>query len=277
MLTGLRSRKHIAPFDLVQPRSIEECCALLSGSGRLAFMAGGLDLIDRMKTGEAFDTVMSLSRVAGLSGIRRDDGAVVIGATTTHATIAQSDIVLESLPGLSQIWMQIGNPRVRLAGTIGGNLMSAQPHYDAMPALLALGADATLAGPSGRRRIPLADLTDSKELLVDIRLPGLGLSLIADRSLHPALAVYLGAELDGGIVRHVRIAIGGCYARAAVFVLPVQDMPAASVGAEGANLARDLVKGLPEPLSDGLASASYRLRMIEVLTRRLLVRLGHRS
>ena len=34
-------------------------------------------------------------------------------------------------------------------------------------------------------------------------------------------------------------------------------------------------RDLPEPLTDGFASARYRRRMIEVLTRRSLIRLGH--
>ena len=61
MLTGLRSRKHIAPFDLVRPTSIDACLSWLSRGPRIGLMAGGLDLIDRMKFGQPFDTIVSLS------------------------------------------------------------------------------------------------------------------------------------------------------------------------------------------------------------------------
>ena len=54
MLTGLRSRKHIAPFDLVRPTSIDACLSWLSRGPRIGLMAGGLDLIDRMKFGQAY-------------------------------------------------------------------------------------------------------------------------------------------------------------------------------------------------------------------------------
>lgn len=237
-------------------------------------MAGGLDLIDRMKNGEAFDRIISLSRVAGLSNIRVDGGTIVIGASATHAAIARSAVLTEHLPDLARFWSLIANPRIRYAGTIGGNLMSGQPHYDSMPALLALGATAATADGSGRREIALPDLGGSQALLTDIRVPFAGRRLIADRSLHPALAVYVGACIAGEKISELRVAIGGAYSRAVAFALPAEDVSPSAVGAVSATLARDFVARLPEPASDGLASASYRLRMIEVLTRRLLVRLG---
>lgn len=277
MLTGLRSRKHIAPFDLVQPGSIEECCAHLARPGRAALMAGGVDLIDRMKSGETFDRVVSLSRIAGLSDIRIEGDTIVIGALATHAMIAQSALIAEHFPDLSQFWAQIANPRIRYAGTIGGNLMSAQPHYDAMPALLALNATVTMADMLGRHQVALSDLANRKALLADVRVPFESRRLLAERSLHPAVAVYAGARIKGDLLSDLRIAIGGAYAQACVFALPVQETSPAFIVGDAAKLAQDMVAGLPEPLDDGLASASYRRRMIEVLTRRLLVRLGNRA
>ena len=55
------------------------------------------------------------------------------------------------IPDLATLWREIANPRVRHTGTVGGNIMSRQPHYDAMPALMALGATATIADPGDRR------------------------------------------------------------------------------------------------------------------------------
>src|SRR5882757_7793357 len=142
MLVGLRSRKHISPFELVRPASLEEACRALSAPGRSAVMAGGLDLIDRLKHGEAIDRVIHLAGVRELSAIRRDGDAISIGALTTHAEIVGDSLLARLLPDFPAIWRGIANPRVRHTGTLGGNLMSAQPHYDAGPALLALGASA---------------------------------------------------------------------------------------------------------------------------------------
>src|SRR5476649_2491832 len=142
MLLGLRSRKHIPSFDLVRPANVEEACRALAMSGRSVVMAGGLDLIDRLKGGESADRIIHLAGVRELSGIRRDGDAISIGALTTHAQLAHSAMLADVLPDFPAIWRTIANPRVRFVGTLGGNLMSAAPHYDAWPALLALGADA---------------------------------------------------------------------------------------------------------------------------------------
>ena len=138
MLVGLRSRKHIPAFELIRPVSVEQLCRAVSEPGRVAVMAGGLDLIDRLKGGEPVDRIVHLAGVRELSGIRRD-GEISIGALTTHAQLADSDC-WPICCRIFRIWRSIANPRVRLAGTLGGNLMPAAPHYDAWPALLALGA-----------------------------------------------------------------------------------------------------------------------------------------
>jgi carbon-monoxide dehydrogenase medium subunit len=275
VLIGLRSRKHIAPFDVLRPTSIGECLLYLSGGERIALMAGGLDLIDRMKAGEVFDTLVVLSGIPELKGIRDNGDSVTVGALTTHATFAENTIVAEKLPDIAKLWREIANPRVRQTGTIGGNLVSALPHYDAMPALLALGATATIAdATSGLRTVSLNELPVGEMLLVNVGIPASSMRLVADRSLHPHVSVYAGAKIASGNVTDLRVAIGGAYARSRVVTVPTEELSQSSLGTRAATIARTVVEALPEPLTDGFASSRYRLRMIEVLTRRLLVRLG---
>ena len=275
MLIGLRSRKHITPFDVVRPTSIDECLSCWSEGKRVALIAGGLDLIDRMKTGKVFDTVLALSGIPALKAMEFREDRITIGAMTTHAMLAEAPLIVERLPDLAKLWREIANPRVRLTGTIGGNLMSALPHYDAMPALLALGATATFAdGRSGVQSVPLNELPVGNALLVNVAVPASSMRLVADRSLHPHVSVYAGAQIVSNNVLSLRVAIGGAYAHPQVIALPVEDLSQSSLGIQAAQFARMVVDPLPEPLTDGFASSRYRLRMIEVLTRRLLVRLG---
>lgn len=280
-LVGLRSRKHIVPFDLMRPTTVEEACAAMREGPRAAFMAGGIDLIDRMKSGEAFDRVVFLDRLAALHGIRRANGKIVIGALTTHADIAHSEVLADAVPDLPALWCGIANPRVRHAGTIGGNLMSGLPHYDAAPALLALAAEATLSGGAGGPRAVAIDaLPDHRGALLESiafdEAPAL--HLIADRSLHPTLSIYLGARSSAqGEVHAARIAVGCAYARPVAVDLPVAGKPLQTCATDAADLARAVAGELPAPIEDGLASQQYRRRMIEVLVRRLLVRLGARA
>jgi carbon-monoxide dehydrogenase medium subunit len=281
MLVGLRSRKHIPSFDLVQPASVEEACRALAAPGRTVVMAGGLDLIDRLKGGEAVDRIVHLAGVRELAGIRRDGDKITIGALTTHAQLAHSKMLADLIPDFPVIWRTIANPRVRLAGTLGGNLMSAAPHYDAGPALLALGADAVVFDRSGAPAVVELPALRGRDgiLLGQVRIGGAAVRrrLLADRSLHPIVSVYLGASIDHGKVRSARIVAGCAHAQAVMAELPVAGAAVAMLGSDAGDLARTVAGSLPEPIGDGLASGPYRRRMIEVLARRLLIKLGSQS
>lgn len=277
MPVGLRSRKHIMPFDLVQPTTAVEACAAMSAVGRNVYMAGGLDLIDRMKRGEAFDRVVRLDAIAAMHGIRRSDAAITIGALTTHAEIARSGVLADAVPGLAALWRGIANPRVRHAGTIGGNLMSGAPHYDAAPALLALDARALVRTSGGARTVPIDALADQHDTLLETIVvdPAPILHLLADRSLHPVISVYLGARSAEGHLRWARIAVGCAYARPVALPLRVSGLTLPALASRADAIARAAIAELPGGmLDDGLASAAYRRRVCEVLVRRQLVRLG---
>ncbi|SRR5579871_5645012 len=147
-----------------------------------------------------FERVILLDGIGAMKTIRRAGGRIVIGALTTHAKIAHNDLLGETAPDLATLWRAIANPRMRYAGTIGGNLMSGQPHYDATPALLALAAEATLHTAAGVRTIGIDTLADHPGALLDsISIAATPpLRLLAERSLHPALSIDLGARVDRG-------------------------------------------------------------------------------
>jgi aerobic carbon-monoxide dehydrogenase medium subunit len=276
-LVGLRSRKHIAPFVLERPTSVAEAHAARKAGPRAAFMAGGIDLIDRMKNGEVFDRVIHLDRITSLHGIVRISNRVTIGALAPHSEIEHSRLLSEAVVGLPALWREIANPRVRHAGTIGGNLMSALPHYDAAPALLALNAEATLSNADGFRAVAIDAIGDRPgALLESLSFSAAPMThLLADRSLHPVLSVYLGARSsESGTLVSARVAIGCAFPRPRAVDLPVTGKPLHAITDDAANLADIVVAALPPPIADGVASGAYCRRMIAVLTRRLLIRLG---
>jgi carbon-monoxide dehydrogenase medium subunit len=277
MLVGLRSRKHIPQFELVRPTSLEAACRALAAPGRNAVMAGGIDLIDRLKLGETVDSVIHLAGVRELHGIRREADAVSVGALTTHAEIISDPVLAELLPDLPAIWRGVANPRVRHAGTIGGNLMSAMPHYDAGPALQALGASAmAVNSSSASATLDWSGLGKRSDILLERILIPIAprQRLLADRSLHPIISLYLGASLEGDEIHSARIAVGCAYPQPAAVDLPLAGVSVVSLGFDAAAIASKAAAAFDEPMSDGLASGSYRRRMIEALTRRLLIKLG---
>jgi carbon-monoxide dehydrogenase medium subunit len=138
-----------AEFDYVAPETLEQAIdALTQGGEDAKLLAGGHSLLPLMKLRLAVPSLLvDLRRIDGLSGIRRD-GAVRIGAMTTHASVAR-----EGLGLLSAAAATIADPQVRHRGTIGGSLAHGDPASD-LPAVV-LAAEATLVarGQSGEREI----------------------------------------------------------------------------------------------------------------------------
>ena len=279
-LVGLRSRRHIMPFVLARPRTVAEAHSAMADGGRAVLMAGGVDLIDWLKHGNSFDRVIALKDIEALKGIHRDGARLIIGAMATHADVAGSADVAASLPDLAAIWRTIANPRVRYAGTIGGNLMSDQPHYDAAPALLALGASAVVSHAGKSDVVELEGLAARSGLLLEaISIDTASrVLLLAERSLHPALSLYLAVRLnDDGDVAGARLAVGCAFRHPLAIDLPAPAGPVSSLIDAAPEFVAAAINTLPKPIDDGLASAAYRRRMIGVMARRLLVRLGARA
>ncbi len=270
MLVALRSRRQIAPFTLYRPTFLTEALALRAEPGRGVFLAGGIELIDWLKHGHAVDRVIRLDGIPGMADIAGDHRALRIGAMATHAAIAGSGVIQDLLPDLAASWPVVANPRVRFTGTIGGNVMARRPDYDGAPALMALGAEAEIASGA---RVPLHALgTDALVTGFVIPQPRT-LRLFTDRSLRQTVTIWLCLSVAEGRVTALRAGIGVAHPRPVCVTLPL-DVPLPALGQRAAAIADDVVHLLPEPATDGRASAAYRRRMVGVLTRRLLIRAG---
>ena len=110
-------------FTYTRPKSLDEAMAVLDDRPALIH-GGGTDLIGCLRDGIlAADTVVSLSAVEGLSGIRTSsNGSLRIGALTTIAEVAENATVADRYPGLAQAALSVASPQLRNQGTIAGNL-----------------------------------------------------------------------------------------------------------------------------------------------------------
>jgi len=202
MLAVHRSRKLIPDFELLRPRSAEAGAALEARTPGALFMAGGIDLVNRLKFGAPAAAVIHLGAVPGLAEITEHADALVIGAGVTHDQLQSSAPVRARLPALADTWSGVGNIRIRLKGTVGGNLMAREPAYDFALAVMAAGATLCFLGADGApRRIDAAALTDAvgnpvaqPGLLTAIELPTSELRLSFDRSLRPAVSLARGGR-----------------------------------------------------------------------------------
>jgi len=104
-------------------------------------LAGGQSLLGAIKLGLAApEALIDLGALADLKGIRVEPGKIVIGAMTTHATVAASKEVQQAIPALADLAGRIGDRQVRNRGTLGGSLANNDPAACYPAAVLGLGA-----------------------------------------------------------------------------------------------------------------------------------------
>jgi carbon-monoxide dehydrogenase medium subunit len=195
------SQYALPPFRLERPDSIVDAAALLCGGA--VPMAGGTDLFAQIREGRAIDRLLDLSRVRGLSAISREGDRLRIGPGTTHANGAADTLLRAVLPGLADAWARIATARVRLSGTIGGNLMAGRARYEGRLLFGTAGATLRFHGDAGILEIPAARLADPlppRALLTDILIDRPERLLFRyERALRPmmTLALCLRREADG--------------------------------------------------------------------------------
>jgi carbon-monoxide dehydrogenase medium subunit len=180
----------------------------------------------------------------------------------------------------------IGSVQVRNLATVGGNLCNAAPSADMAPPLLALEAEAVIAGPKGQRRVPLADffkgvrstVLGADELMVELAIPAPGprsggqyLRHTPRRELDIAVVgVASQLTLSDGICKKARIAL------AAVAPVPLRATEAEralegqAVTPERIAQAAELAVQAARPISDQRGSADFRRHLLRTLTRRTL-------
>ncbi len=270
-----------AKFDYHRASSVAEAVALLQEHGDDAkLLAGGHSLIPMMKLRLAQPAVLiDIGRVDELRGITQDNGSVRIGAMSTYAEIASSDIGLDALTEACAI---IGDRQVRNRGTIGGNLAHNDPAGDLPAVALALDAEIEAVGPNGSRTIAASDFIEDlletaleeNEVLTAITFPVSGASAYAKfenpASGYAICGVAAKVEASNGVIHSCRVAVNGAsdYAQRLTEVeeaLTGQAATAENIASAAANAGANL-----EFLADIHADEAYRAHLTKVLTRRAL-------
>lgn len=272
------------PFEYTRPSTVEEAVAALAGAGEDAkVLAGGQSLVPMLRLRLATPTTLvSLTGIGALQGIREDGDELVIGAMTTHDTVLRDDLVRRYAPLVAAATATVGDRQVRHLGTFGGSLSHADPAGDLPAVALALDATFTLAGPGGRRSVPAADffadyLTTAlapDEILVEVRLPkmaGWGYHYEKFNRVAQAwsiVAVAAAVRVENGTFAEARVGLTNMgatpvRARAVEQALVGQPATADAIRAAAAHAAEGT-----SPTSDANSDADFRRHLATVLTSR---------
>src|SRR3990170_802497 len=147
-----------APFEYSRPSDIDEACALLAADSDARVIAGGQTLVPMMAMRLSRPTrLIDIARIVGLSYIREEGGALVIGAATRQCIVEGDPLVAVRMPLLSAAMPWIGHAATRARGTVGGSLANADPAAEL--ALVAVTLDAMLMYREGGKdgEIPATD------------------------------------------------------------------------------------------------------------------------
>lgn len=267
-----------SPFDYVRVSSVDEAVAALAEHGEDAkILAGGHSLLPIMKLRLAIPSVLiDISGITDLNYVRVDGDQVAIGAGTRHHDLENSDVAKAEVPLLPHVASRVGDPQVRHRGTLGGTVAHCDPASDLPTALLALGADVVLAGPNGRRTVPITEFflgffetaMEEGELIVELRVPrtgdaGWAYEKFTRRENDWPIVSAAVAHLPGGGVGVALANMGGVVLKATAVEAALAEgksiEEAAALAAEGTS-----------PSSDMHADAEYRSHLARLLTRRAL-------
>jgi carbon-monoxide dehydrogenase medium subunit len=284
--------KRTEAFEMFQPATLQEASQLLRKNGPGGrFLAGGTDLVIAMKEkGLLPNYIVDLKRLPGLSGIHENsDGSISLGALTTLHEIETSALIQKRYPFLAQSAAEVGSIQIRNRATIGGNMANASPSADTSPALMALGATATIASASGERKLaveeffkgPGQNAMNPDEILTEVTIPKTGTNLVGEyikfspREMmdlaYVGVAVVYNLAASDKKCTGVRIVLG------AVAPTPIR-AKRAEAALEGQFLSEALAEKVGQiaaeeakPISDVRSSADYRRAMVGTMTKRALL------
>jgi len=282
--------KRLKNFLYFEPASVKEAVETLAEEERALPLAGGTDLLVRMKRGEIHPAALvNLKQIRNLKKIKSESGnGTTIGALTSISDIQNSPDIQAKHPLLVQAAGVLGGQSIRNLATIGGNVGRASPASDMSPSLMILQARVIAAGPKGKREIGMNDIftgpgtttLSNAEVITSFHIP-------ESRPYTGTAYLKLGRRAGGGDCALVGVAtlltiendeaedVG--IALSSVGPKPVRALKAESVMMSGpldderlkeaARAAADEVN----PITDLRCSASYRKEMVQVLTYRALM------
>ena len=281
-------------FDYYMPESLKEAFKFFEKfKNRARYIAGGTDLLPRIRAESRCeqpqliftpDALISLRKINELQGITHN-GGLSLGSMTTFRQIEQDAAIARGYPALFEAVSVLAHPQIRNVATVGGNICNASPCADSVPPLMVMDAVLVLAGPGGKREIPLSEFfagpglihIEPPEILIQIRVPEMPpntkMKFLEIGRLAQDIAVVNAAALlvmDNKKCVKCRLAVGS------VAPVPLR-LKKAETMMEGYELTPELldhaakaVEQEVKPISDVRSTAEYRRTVAGVLVKRAI-------
>ena len=269
------------------PDTVEAAISLLADDPDNAWvLAGGTDLLVQLRSDLVEPgLVVDIKKIEETRTISEEAGGFRIGAAVSGAELSEHPGVIKKFPGVVEATALIGSTQVQGRATMGGNLCNGSPAADSVPALIVAGAVATVAGPSGRRDVPVEDvMTGPRQLSIgrDEIIVSFLLAAPAPKTSDAYLRFIPRTEMDiavvgagvsvtladNGSIQAARVALGAVAARP----LLVQEAADAIIGSTLDEAALERLDGAVrvacKPITDKRGTIDFRIKVAGVIARR---------
>jgi CO/xanthine dehydrogenase FAD-binding subunit len=229
--------------------------------------------------------LVDIKKIPELRAIAAEDGGFRVGAAVPGMELLGHAAFCKAWPGVIEGVKLIGSIQIKGRASMGGNLCNASPAADSVPALVAAGALARIAGARGVREVPVEKVPIAPgrtslakdEIVLSFFLPprpphsGDAYLRFTPRTEMDIAVVGVGVNLtldERGICTAARVALGAV----APTVLLVEEARAALVGTrlEEAALERlaRAASAACRPIDDKRGTKEYRIKVAGVLAKR---------
>ncbi|WP_460237135.1 FAD binding domain-containing protein [Aurantivibrio plasticivorans] len=269
------------------PTSVEEAINTLSqASPPVKILAGGTDLLVQLRAGVIQPgSIVDIKKIPATHEVSISEQGTYIGASISGAEFTEHPELPAMWPGVAEAFDIIGSTQVQGRATLAGNLCNASPAADSVPAMIAAGAIAIVAGPEGQREVAVEDIPASpgkttlaaNEFIVAFKLPnrakrsGDAYLRMTPRSEMDIAIVGLGVNITldtDGVCIAARVGLGAVAATALKVDAAAEALIGTTVHSAAIEKMQAAVRAACHPIDDKRGTIEYRIHIAGVLAKR---------
>jgi carbon-monoxide dehydrogenase medium subunit len=281
----------VKDFEYQAAATVDEAVGLLAAGGeRAKVLTGGTDLLVQLRDGlRAADLVVDVKKIPELRELHYDaDSGLRLGAAVACYRLYDNPQVVAAYPALADSARIIGGWQIQSRASIGGNLCNSSPAADSIPSLIVYDVRCHLAGPQGRRSVPVAEFCTGPgknvlargEILVTLGFPppsansgAAYLRFIPRNEMDIAVvgaASWVQLDKQGAAIEKARVALAAVAPTPLALTSVGQWLAGKPATEETFAAAGKMAGEATRPIADKRGTAEYRRHLAGVLTKRTL-------
>ncbi len=268
-------------------KTIDEAVdAHAKANGSARFLAGGTDLLVQIKSGiRKPNLVIDIKKIVELNSIQEiSENEFVIGASVSGANLNRNPKFAKLWPGVLEAFRLIGSEQIQGRASLGGNLCNGSPAGDSVPALIAAGCKAVIAGPGERKEIPIENfhlgpgktILENGQMLVALKFPKRN-NNSADAYLRMTprtemdIAVVgcgVNISIENGVCTNARVSLGAVAPKPLLINEATDIMVGSSLDEGTLEKVSKICRDSCNPIDDKRGTIDYRTKVAGVLFKR---------